>query len=113
VGALFLTEEGARKLAREWKLPKELASYLVAQASGAKDEVLRVVGSEIRRFFESDALKRELSRLLSHTSIEVTAQIRFKEASPRAKPGITATVKPRLRRRHEKDAGDKGDGEGS
>jgi hypothetical protein len=113
VGALFLTEEGARKLAREWKLPKELASYLVAQASGAKDEVLRVVGSEIRRFFESDALKRELSRLLSHTSIEVTAQIRFKEASPRAKPGITATVKPRFRRRGEKDAGDKGGGEGS
>jgi len=36
VGALFLTEEGARKLAREWKLPKELASYLVSQAAGAK-----------------------------------------------------------------------------
>jgi hypothetical protein len=105
VGALFLTEEGARKLAREWKLPKELATYLVTQAQGAKDEVLRVVGSEIRRFFESDALKREVSRLLSHTSIEVRAEIRFKEARPRTE--VSATVRPRLRRRA-KDPGAKG-----
>lgn len=47
MGALFLTEEGARKLAREWKLPKELSGFLVQQAHGAKDEVLRVVGQEI------------------------------------------------------------------
>ncbi len=60
VGALFLTEEGAKKLAREWKLPKELAGYLVSQAAGAKDEILRVVGTEMRRFFESEAFRREI-----------------------------------------------------
>jgi hypothetical protein len=32
LGAVFLTEEGARKLAREWKLPKEIVGYVTAQA---------------------------------------------------------------------------------
>jgi hypothetical protein len=82
MGALFLTEEGARKLAREWKLPKELAGFLVQQAHGAKDEVLRVVGQEIRRFFESETFRRELLKLLEGMSVEVKAEIRLKEAPP-------------------------------
>jgi len=79
MGALFLTEEGARKLAREWKLPKELAGFLVQQAHGAKDEVLRVVGQEIRRFFESETFRRELLKLLGGMTVEVRSEIRLKE----------------------------------
>lgn len=74
MGALFLTEEGARKLAREWKLPKELVGYLGAQASGAKDEVLRVFADEVRRFFESEAVRREVTRALSAMVVEVKAE---------------------------------------
>ena len=50
VGALFMTEEGARRLAREWKLPKEVIGFIGQQAHAAKDEVLRVLSDEIRRF---------------------------------------------------------------
>src|SRR5512137_684231 len=64
VGALFLTEEGARKVAREWKLPKDLAAYLVGQAQGARDEALGVVAREMRRFLESEVFRRELFQLL-------------------------------------------------
>lgn len=98
VGALFLTEEGARKLAREWKLPKDLATYLVSQAAGAKDEILRVVGSEMRRFFESEAFRREIERFLGSVAIQVNAEIQLKPASPRSKPGVKATVKPHFRK---------------
>jgi len=94
MGAIFLTEEGARKLAREWKLPKELAGFLVQQAHGAKDEVLRVVGQEIRRFFESDTFRRELLKLLEGMSVEVQAEIRLKGA-----PGSGRT-RVRVKRRH-------------
>ncbi len=82
-GALFLTEESARKLAREWKLPKDLAGFLVSQAAGAKDEVLRVVSTEIRRFLESEAFRRELFRVLESMAVEVNAEIRLKEAKGR------------------------------
>jgi len=92
-GALFLTEESARKLAREWKLPKELAGFLVSQASGAKDEVLRAVSVEIRRFLESEAFRRELFQVLESMAVEVNAEIRLKEAKGR--PSRTrVTVKP-------------------
>jgi hypothetical protein len=87
VGALFLTEEGARKLAREWKLPKELAGYVVAQAQGAKDEVLRLVAQEVRRFLESEAFRREVKDLIGSMSVEVKAEIRFKDSQKDAPKG--------------------------
>jgi len=96
MGALFLTEEGARKLAREWKLPKDLATYAVSQAQGAKEELLRVVGQEVRRFFESEAFRRELARLANSLVLEVKAEVRLKDA--KGKPEIRSSVKPRVAR---------------
>lgn len=96
VGALFMTEEGARRLARDWKLPKDVASFLGQQATTAKDEILRVLGDEIRRFLESESLRKEFLRSLSEHSIEIRAEIRLKpagEGPPR--PEVTAEVKSR------------------
>lgn len=96
VGALFMTEEGARRLARDWKLPKDVASFLGQQASTAKDEVLRLFGEEIRRFLESDSLRKEFLKALADHTIEIRAEIRLKpagDAPPR--PEVTAEVKPR------------------
>ena len=96
MGAIFLTEEGARKLAREWKLPKELVGYLGAQASGAKDEVLRVFADEVRRFFESEAVRREVTRALSSMVVEVKAEIRVRpDESGEPRPAVKAEVRAR------------------
>ncbi len=96
MGALFLTEEGARRLAREWKLPKELIGYLGQQASGAKDEILRVFSDEVRRFFESEAVRREFARALSAMVVEVNAEIRVRPADDGGlKPEVKASVKAR------------------
>jgi hypothetical protein len=98
VGALFMTEEGARRLARDWKLPKEVASFIGQQASTAKDELLRLFGDEIRRFLESESVRKEFLKALSGTTVEIHAEIRLKQAddgSPR--PEVTAEVKPRRR----------------
>ena len=92
VGALFMTEEGARRLAREWKLPKELVGYIGGQAQAAKDELLRVMGSEVRRFLESDAIRREFLKALADNTIEIHAEIRVKpgpDGAPR--PDVKAT----------------------
>lgn len=97
VGALFMTEEGARKLARDWKLPKELIGFIGQQASSAKGEILRVLTEEIRRFLESESLRREFWKALSSTAIEVKAEIRLvpSDADGRPKPRVEATVRPR------------------
>jgi hypothetical protein len=103
LGAVFLTEEGARKLAREWKLPKEIVGYVTAQAGGAKDEIVRVISEEVRKFFESPALRREFLRVLTSMSIEVHAEVRLKPSKGGVvEPDVkVSSVKPRMRRRDE------------
>jgi hypothetical protein len=96
MGAIFLTEEGARRLAREWKLPKELIGYLGAQAAGAKEEVLRIFAEEARRFFESEAVRREVTRALSSMVVEVKAEIRVRpDEKGEPRPEVKAEVKAR------------------
>lgn len=96
MGAIFLTEEGARRLAREWKLPKELIGYLGSQASGAKDEVLRIFSDEVRRFLESEAVRREFAKALSSLVIDVKAEIRVRPAEDgKLVPDVKADVKAR------------------
>lgn len=101
MGALFLTEEGARRLAREWKLPKEVIGFIGQQAAGAKDEVLRLFSDEVRRFLESDAVRREFWRALTENTIEIRAEIRFRpdaQGNPRSKVAASAKAKrPRKR----------------
>jgi hypothetical protein len=112
MGALFLTEEGARKVAREWKLPKELASYLVGQAQGARDEVLGVVAREMRRFLESEVFRRELFHLLESMTLEVQAEIRLKEADPSKAPAPVRVNVKRRSARANRERGGAGKGEG-
>jgi hypothetical protein len=96
VGALFLTEEGARRLARDWKLPKDLASYIGQQATGAKEDLLRLFTDEFRRFLESDQVRREFWKALSENSIEIHAEIRLRpNAGGPPKPEVTASVSPK------------------
>jgi hypothetical protein len=103
MGALFLTEESARRLAREWKLPKELIGFVGQQAQGAKDEVLRVFASEIRRFLESDTVRKEFWRGLTDNTIELEMRIRFKpDAAGVPKPAVEASARSRRPRRGRK-----------
>ena len=84
----------ARKLARDWKLPKEVIGFIGQQASGAKDEVLRVFSDEVRRFLESEAVRREFWKALSAAAIEVKAEIRLvPTADGKPKPEVKATVR--------------------
>ena len=101
VGAVFMTEEGARKLAREWKLPKDVIGFVGNQAHAAKDEILRAVGDEIRRFLQSEPLRREFLNALSERTIEVKMEIRLR---PDADGAPRAEVKSSARRK----AGKKG-----
>lgn len=95
VGALFMTEEGARRLARDWKLPKEVIGFIGQQAQSAKDEVMRVFAEEVRRFLQSDAVRQELGRVLESMAIEVKAEIRLRRADDgTTRPEVKASVRP-------------------
>lgn len=92
VGALFMTEEGIRNMVGEMKLPKDALAFLVAQADKSRSEVTRVVSQEVRRFLESETLRREIWKVLTSVTLEVNASLRLKQGG---EPGFKARVRRR------------------
>ena len=90
VGALFMTEEGIRNMVGEMKLPKDALGFLLSQAEKTRTEVARVVTQEMRRFLESETLRREVWKLLTGVTLEVNATIQLK---PSGEPGFKAKVR--------------------
>jgi hypothetical protein len=72
-----------------------VASFLGQQASTAKDELLRLFGDEIRRFLESESLRKEFLKALADNTIEIHAEIRLKPAAGAGapRPEVSAEVK--------------------
>jgi len=90
VGALFMTEEGIRNLVGDMKLPKDALGFLLSQAEKTRTEVARVVTQEVRRFLESETLRREIWKLLTGVTVEVNASIQLK-------PGGESSVKAKVK----------------
>jgi hypothetical protein len=93
VGAVFMTEEGARRLARDWKLPKDVIGFVGQQAQSAKDEILRALGDEIRNFLQSERVRREFLKALEESVVDVHIEVRLRpdgEGRPRARVRTTA-----------------------
>jgi hypothetical protein len=90
VGALFMTEEGIRNLVGEMKLPKDALAFLLAQADKTRSDVTRIVTHEVRRFLESETLRREIWKLLTSVTLEVNASVQLK---PSGEPHIRAKIK--------------------
>ncbi len=100
LGAVFTTEEGVRRLANEFSLPKDVVRYLVQQAQSTKDELFRIIAAELRGFLESLNLNEELQRLLTSLSFEIKTEIRFipneqKLLKPKVKNKISVRHRPR------------------
>jgi hypothetical protein len=92
VGALFMTEEGIRKSVGDLKLPKDALAFLASQAERTRGEVARVVTQEVRRFLESETLRREIMKLFTGVTLEVNATLQLK---PGGKPGLKAKIRHR------------------
>ena len=90
VGALFMTEEGIRNLVGDMKMPKDALAFLMAQAERTRGEVARVVTQEVRRFLESETLRREIWKVVTGVTLEVNATIQLK---PSGEPGFKAKIK--------------------
>lgn len=103
LGAVFMTEEGIRTLVKDLKLPKDVMRFVLGQAERSKDELLRIIGEEVRRFLESAALRREMMRLLSEMTLEVKAEIRLRpEGEGGAMAPVVKVTEATARRRRKK-----------
>ena len=92
-GALFMTEEGVRSFLGDMKLPKEVVQYLVAQVSKTREDLFRVLSSELREFLESTNMADEVRRVLSSTSLEISTTVRFVPNEDALQPKIKSKLK--------------------
>jgi hypothetical protein len=99
LGAVFMTEEGIRTLVRDLKLPKDAIGYVLSQAERSKAELFRVIGEELRRFFESAALRKELTKLLSDVTIEIRADVRLRPDGRQPEVKVHTVKAKRARKR--------------
>ncbi len=100
VSALSLTEGSARRLARDWKLPKEVIGFIGAQASVAKDEILRLFAEEVRRVLETELVRKEFWKALTENAIEIRAEIRFRpDATGKPRPRVSTSAGARRRKK--------------
>jgi hypothetical protein len=105
MGAVFSTEEGIRRLARE-NLP-DVVGYVASSTSDAKDKVWEVIARETREFLSNLNLTEEIAKLLTTLSFEIKTEVRFIPNSERligSEPDVKASV--RLKR-NDKESGSK------
>ncbi len=109
MGAVFSTDEGIRKIARDVSLP-DVVGYVASSADGAKDKVFEIVARETRDFLANLNLTEEIAKILTTLSFEIKTEVRFIPNSERfggAEPDVKASV--RLKRADKPDDKDKKD----
>jgi hypothetical protein len=107
LGAVLTTEEGIRKAAADFSLPKDVANYLMSSAQTTKDEALRIMAREMREFLEKMNISQEIAKILTMLSFEIKTEIRFipnDESLMGVKPDIRNKVAVK---RQDKDEDDK------
>ena len=94
IGAVFMSEEGVRRLAGQLKLPKEALTFLLHQADKTKDELGRVISDEVRKLLQSDRLRDEFLKMIAGLTIEVRAEVKL---VPDRVKGEAPSLLPRVR----------------
>lgn len=111
LGAVFMGEEGLRRLAGQLKLPKEALGFMLSQADKTKDEIGRIVSEEVRKLLQSDRLRDELLKMIAGMTIEVRAEVklvpdRVKGEAPSLLPKVSVNE---LRTKYASDKKKKGE----
>ena len=94
MGAVFQTEEGIRRLARE-NLP-DVVGYAANATSDAKDKVWEIIALQTREFLSNLNLTEEIAKILTTLSFEIKTEVRFIPNSERlmgSEPDVKASVR--------------------
>ncbi len=75
--------------------PKELLGYVMRQVDAGKDEIVRMVGLQIRKFLENLDLGGELQKVLTSLSFEIRTEVRFIPNDQAVRPDAKVRVRVR------------------
>jgi hypothetical protein len=76
-------------------MPKELVSYFKSAIDTGRDELVRIVGNQTRKFLEGIDVGGEIAKILTALSFEIKTEIRFIPNDQKIKPEIKTSVRPK------------------
>jgi len=97
------SEEWVRSTIKE-VLPRELVTYMKKQADTARDEVVRIIGAQTKRFLEGIDVGGEIQKILTALSFEVKTEIRFIPNDQKVKPDVKVNVRAKRAGKTEPEA---------
>ncbi|MCB9733892.1 MAG: hypothetical protein H6745_14935 [Deltaproteobacteria bacterium] len=92
VRSVVSSEEWVRGVVRD-TLPRELVQYMKRQADAARDEVVRIIGNQTKRFLEGLDVGHEVQKILTALSFEIKTEIRFIPNDEKVKPDVKVGVR--------------------
>ncbi len=75
IGAAFLTEESIRSALGEFKLPKEILTTLIQNASKTRDVISNQVANEIIKIVNKIDFVKEASRFVEEHKFKISAEV--------------------------------------
>ena len=76
-------------------MPKELVTYIKGAIDSGRDEVVRIVGAQTRKFLEGIDVGGEVAKILTALSFEIKTEIRFIPNDQKVKPDIKTSIRPK------------------
>jgi hypothetical protein len=85
-------DDGLRKAVKD-AVPTEVLGYVMRQVDSAKDEVVKIVGNQTRKFLENLDLGQEIQKVLTSVSLEFRTELRFIPNDKAVKPEARVQMK--------------------
>ncbi|MCC6623085.1 MAG: hypothetical protein IT385_17640 [Deltaproteobacteria bacterium] len=76
-------------------LPKEVTGYVKSAIDTGREEVVRIIGSQFKKFLEGIDVGGEVAKILTAVSFEIRTEIRFIPNDKKLKPEVKMTVRPK------------------
>ena len=86
-------------------MPKDVTNYVKGAIDTGRDEIVRIVGNQVKRFLEGIDVGGEVAKILTAVSFEIRTEIRFIPNDKKLKPEVKMTVRSK-RGGKGKDGGD-------
>lgn len=76
-------------------MPKELVVYLKGAIDNGREEIVRIIGTQTKKFLEGIDVGGEVAKILTAVSFEIRTEIRFIPNDQKVKPSIQTSIKPK------------------
>jgi len=92
-GALFLAEDGVKKTVGDFKLPRDVAQYLIRQGEKSKQELFGIVQKELNRFLSAIDITKQVKEILDGVTFEIDTKVTFRTEGDKMVTGVKSKSK--------------------